>query len=358
MPENGSQPAPGSLRAGPGPTPSLSSLFSKLGVHRSWQGEAEVLPPRRPQLLRPSPFKVPPAPRRSGPRPGGGAAPPLPPVLGLPLGDFRVRTMGPGLLLRVRGLLGAPRLSLGSGARALSERGNGLLLRQLFEPQSCTYTYLLADQAAREALLIDPVLETASRDARLVQELGLRLLYAVNTHCHADHVTGSGVLRSLFPGCKSVISRLSGAKADLLIEEGDVLTFGRFALETLASPGHTDGCLTFVLSDHSAAFTGDALLIRGCGRTDFQQGCAKTLYHSVHQKIFTLPGDCLIYPAHDYLGQTVSTVEEERTLNPRLTLSCQDFVRVMNNLNLPRPQQMDVAIPANMRCGVQEPSSG
>ncbi|XP_044540314.1 persulfide dioxygenase ETHE1, mitochondrial isoform X2 [Gracilinanus agilis] len=253
--------------------------------------------------------------------------------------------MGPGLLLRVRGLLGVPGLRLGSGARAFSERGNGLLLRQLFEPQSCTYTYLLADQAAREALLIDPVLETASRDAQLVRELGLRLLYA-----------GTGVLRSLFPGCKSVISRLSGAKADLLIEEGDVLTFGRFALETLASPGHTDGCLTFVLSDHSAAFTGDALLIRGCGRTDFQQGCAKTLYHSVHQKIFTLPGDCLIYPAHDYLGQTVSTVEEERTLNPRLTLSCQDFVRVMNNLNLPRPQQMDVAIPANMRCGVQEPS--
>ncbi|KAK2489159.1 hypothetical protein MC885_001425 [Smutsia gigantea] len=162
---------------------------------------------------------------------------------------------------------------------------------------------------SREAILIDPVLETAPRDANLIKELGLRLLYAVNTHCHADHITGSGLLRSLLPGCQS-------------------------ALETRASPGHTPGCVTFVLNDHSMAFTGDALLIRGCGRTDFQQGCAKTLYHSVHEKIFTLPGDCLIYPAHDYHGLTMSTVEEERTLNPRLTLSY-------------------VAVPANMRCGVQ-----
>ncbi|XP_023391113.1 persulfide dioxygenase ETHE1, mitochondrial isoform X2 [Pteropus vampyrus] len=131
----------------------------------------------------------------------------------------------------------------------------------------------------------------------------------------------------------------------------------RQALETRASPGHTPGCVTFVLNDHSMAFTGDALLIRGCGRTDFQQGCAKTLYHSVHEKIFTLPGDCLIYPAHDYHGLTVSTVEEERTLNPRLTLSCEEFVKVMDNLNLPKPQQIDIAVPANMRCGVQTLSS-
>uniref|UniRef100_A0A8D2E2U9 Persulfide dioxygenase ETHE1, mitochondrial n=1 Tax=Sciurus vulgaris TaxID=55149 RepID=A0A8D2E2U9_SCIVU len=180
---------------------------------------------------------------------------------------------------------------------------------------------------------------------------------AVNTHCHADHITGSGVLRSLLPGCQSVISRLSGAQADLHIEDGDSIRFGRFALETRASPGHTPGCVTFVLNDHSMAFTGDALLIRGCGRTDFQQGCAKTLYHSVHKKIFTLPGNCLVYPAHDYHGHTVSTVEEERTLNPRLTLSCEEFVKVMDNLNLPKPQQIDIAVPANMRCGVQTPPS-
>ncbi|KAL2763145.1 persulfide dioxygenase ETHE1, mitochondrial isoform 2 [Daubentonia madagascariensis] len=203
--------------------------------------------------------------------------------------------------------------------RQLSQRsGSGapVLLRQMFEPKSCTYTYLLGDRESREAILIDPVLETAPRDAQLVKELGLRLLYA-----------GSGLLRSLLPGCQSVISRLSGAQADLHIEDGDSIRFGRFALETRASPGHTPGCVTFVLNDHSMAFTGDALLIRGCGRTDFQQGL------------------------------TVSTVEEERTLNPRLTLSCEEFVKVMDNLNLPKPLQIDIAVPANMRCGVQTPPS-
>ncbi|XP_057618220.1 persulfide dioxygenase ETHE1, mitochondrial isoform X1 [Chionomys nivalis] len=244
--------------------------------------------------------------------------------------------------------------------RRLSQQSSSrapVLLRQMFEPKSCTYTYLLGDPESREALLIDPVLETAQRDAQLVKELGLKLLYAVNTHCHADHITGSGALRSLLPGCQSVISRLSGAQADVHIEEGDSIRFGSFALETRASPGHTPGCVTFVLDDQSMAFTGDALLIRGCGRTDFQQGCARTLYHSVHEKIFTLPGNCLIYPAHDYHGLTVSTVEEERTLNPRLTLTCEEFIKVMDNLNLPKPQQIDFAVPANMRCGVQMPPS-
>lgn len=125
------------------------------------------------------------------------------------------------------------------------------------------------------------------------------------------------------------------------------------ALETRASPGHTPGCVTFVLNDQSMAFTGDALLIRGCGRTDFQQGCAKTLYHSVHEKIFTLPGNCLIYPAHDYHGLTVSTVEEERTLNPRLTLSCEEFIKVMDNLNLPKPQQIG-ELPRDRTLGSEE----
>uniref|UniRef100_F6ZJQ8 Persulfide dioxygenase ETHE1, mitochondrial n=1 Tax=Callithrix jacchus TaxID=9483 RepID=F6ZJQ8_CALJA len=254
--------------------------------------------------------------------------------------------------------------------RQLSQRGRSeapILLRQMFEPVSCTYTYLLGDRESREAVLIDPVLETAPRDAQLIKELGLRLLYAVNTHCHADHITGSGLLRSLLPGCQSVISSLSGAQADLHIEDGDSIRFGRFALETRASPGHTPGCVTFVLNDQSMAFTGDALLIRGCGRTDFQQGCAKTLYHSVHEKIFTLPEpvspwrkalDSLTFlPLPRPLGFTVSTVEEERTLNPRLTLSCEEFVKLMDNLNLPKPQQIDFAVPANMRCGVQTSTS-
>ncbi|KAM7059120.1 persulfide dioxygenase ETHE1, mitochondrial isoform 3-T3 [Molossus nigricans] len=200
-----------------------------------------------------------------------------------------------------------------------SRAGAPVLLRQMFEPKSCTYTYLLGDRESREAILIDPVLETAPRDAKLVKELGLRLLYAVNTHCHADHITGSGLLRSLLPGCQSVISRLSGAQADLHIEDGQSIHFGRFV----------------------------SWMLR----------CARTLYRSVHEKIFTLPGDCLIYPAHDYHGLTVSTVEEEKTLNPRLTLSCEEFIKVMDNLNLPKPQQIDVAVPANMRCGVQTPPS-
>ncbi|XP_042295454.1 persulfide dioxygenase ETHE1, mitochondrial [Sceloporus undulatus] len=233
----------------------------------------------------------------------------------------------------------------------------GLLFRQLFESESFTYTYLLADTTTKEAVLIDPVLETAKRDSTLVKQLGLNLLYAVNTHCHADHITGTGLLKTLLPGCQSVISKDSGASADILIQEGHILRFGAFALEARATPGHTDGCLTYVLNDKWMAFTGDALLIRGCGRTDFQQGSPDTLYQSVHEKIFTLPGDCLVYPAHDYTGQTVSTVEEERTLNPRLTLSREAFVELMNNLNLPKPKQIDFAVPANLKCGVQDVAS-
>ncbi|XP_074836740.1 persulfide dioxygenase ETHE1, mitochondrial-like isoform X2 [Carettochelys insculpta] len=227
----------------------------------------------------------------------------------------------------------------------------GLLFRQLFEPKSCTYTYLLADRQTKEAILIDPVLEMAKRDAELVRELGLNLLYAANTHCHADHITGTGLLKKLLPGCRSVISKASGALADVHIHEGNTLEFGAFTLEARATPGHTDGCLTYVLNDQSMAFTGDALLIRGCGRTDFQQGSPETLYRSVHEKIFTLPGDCLVYPAHDY---TASTVEEERTLNPRLTQSLEAFVQLMNNLNLSQPEQIVFAVPANLRCGIQD----
>ncbi|XP_030399325.1 persulfide dioxygenase ETHE1, mitochondrial-like isoform X1 [Gopherus evgoodei] len=247
----------------------------------------------------------------------------------------------------------APALSLRPYCTRRAQR-QGLLFRQLFEPVSCTYTYLLADLKTKEAVLIDPVLETAKRDAELVKELGLSLLYAANTHCHADHVTGTGLLKKMLPGCRSVISQDSGALADILIREGHALEFGAFALEARSTPGHTDGCLTYVLSDRTMAFTGDALLIRGCGRTDFQQGSPETLYRSVHEKIFTLPGDCLIYPAHDYTGQTVSTVEEERTLNPRLTQSREAFVQLMNSLNLPEPQQIDFAVPANLKCGIQD----
>nr|XP_033770536.1 persulfide dioxygenase ETHE1, mitochondrial [Geotrypetes seraphini] len=230
----------------------------------------------------------------------------------------------------------------------------GIVFRQLFESVSATYTYLLADAESKEAVLIDPVLDTAARDAKLVKDLGLNVLYAANTHCHADHITGTGILKKLLPGCRSVISRDSGASADILIKEGDRITFGKFFLDTRATPGHTDGCLTYVLDDQSMAFTGDALLIRGCGRTDFQQGNSRTLYESVHKKIFTLPETCLLYPAHDYTGQSVTTVAEEKRLNPRLTKTLEEFVKIMENLNLPKPHQIDIAVPANLKCGIQD----
>lgn len=228
----------------------------------------------------------------------------------------------------------------------------GLLFRQLFEKESSTYTYLLADTETKDAVIIDPVLETIERDLKLVHELGLNLKVAVNTHCHADHITSSGLMKKRLVGLKSAISKFSGATADILLSEGDKISFGKHYLSVRETPGHTDGCVVLVSGDQSMAFTGDALLIRGCGRTDFQQGCAKKLYESVHQKIFTLPDQCLIYPAHDYLGQMVSTVGEERRFNPRLTKSIEEFVNIMNNLNLPKPAKIDISVPANLVCGL------
>ncbi|XP_028985579.1 persulfide dioxygenase ETHE1, mitochondrial-like [Betta splendens] len=229
-----------------------------------------------------------------------------------------------------------------------------LLFRQLFESESSTYTYLLADAQTKEAVLIDPVLETIDRDLKLIEELGLDLKVAVNTHCHADHITSTGLMKNRVVGLQSAISKFSGAAADIQLSEGDHITFGKQHLTVRETPGHTDGCVTLVLGDQSMAFTGDALLIRGCGRTDFQQGSPKKLYHSVHQKIFSLPEQCLLYPAHDYTGRTVSTVGEERRFNPRLTKSLEEFVSIMDNLNLPKPKKIDISVPANLVCGIHE----
>ncbi|KAF5882934.1 persulfide dioxygenase ETHE1, mitochondrial, partial [Clarias magur] len=226
-----------------------------------------------------------------------------------------------------------------TGVRVMGS-SKGLVFRQLFEHSSSTYTYLLADASSREAVLIDPVLETVDRDVKLIEELGLKLTVAANTHCHADHVTGTGLLKKRLVGVKSAISKHSGARADIQLSDGDKITFGKYWITVTETPGHTDGCVTYVTGDKAMAFTGDALLIRGCGRTDFQQGCSRRLYESIHQRIFTLPPHCLIYPGHDYKGQTVSTVDEERTFNPRLTRSLEEFVKIMENLNLPKPAKI------------------
>jgi glyoxylase-like metal-dependent hydrolase (beta-lactamase superfamily II)/rhodanese-related sulfurtransferase len=228
-----------------------------------------------------------------------------------------------------------------------------LVFRQLYDQRSSTYTYLLADRASGEAVIIDPVFEQVRRDAALVAELGLTLRWTLETHVHADHVTGAWLLRERL-GARIALAGAAGAEgADRGLVHGDRVTFGGRALEVRATPGHTDGCLTFVLDDRSMAFTGDCLMIRAAGRTDFQQGDARTMWRSVREQIFSLPDDCLVWPAHDYQGRTVTTVGEEKTWNPRLggDVAVDDFVGYMDNLRLPHPNQMDVAVPANLRCG-------
>ena len=228
-----------------------------------------------------------------------------------------------------------------------------LVFRQLLDATSSTCTYLLGDSHSGEAVLIDPVFEQVRRDTALLRELGLRLVASLETHVHADHVTSAWLLRRRC-GSRIVLSAAAAATgADVQLHDGDTVAFGRRHLQARATPGHTDGCMSFVLDDHSMAFTGDSLLIRGCGRTDFQQGSALRLYRSVHEKIFTLPATCLLYPGHDYKGQTVTSVAEERRYNPRLggASSETDFAGYMDALGLPHPKLIAIAVPANLRCG-------
>ena len=231
-----------------------------------------------------------------------------------------------------------------------------LVFRQLWDPQSSTYTYLLGERESGAALLIDPVFEQVRRDQALVGELGLRLEWSLDTHVHADHVTGAWLLGQHL-GRRIALSADGGAQgADRLLKHGDRVSFGARHLQVRATPGHTQGCVTYVLDDLSMAFTGDCLLIRGSGRTDFQQGDPRVLYRSVREQIFSLPPGCLLYPGHDYRGLTVTSVEEEMRYNPRLggQIAEEDFAGYMKNLGLPHPRKIDVAVPANLRCGRPE----
>ena len=228
-----------------------------------------------------------------------------------------------------------------------------MIFRQLFDSVSGTYTYLLASRRGGEALIVDPVLEKVDRYIQLVKELALRLVKAVDTHLHADHITGLGALRDRTQ-CITVMGEQS--KADVVsmrLGEGDKLTIEGVALDVLYTPGHTDDSYSFLMGDR--VFTGDTLLIRGTGRTDFQNGDARAQYDSIFNRLLKLPEDTLVYPAHDYKGETVSTIGEEKAFNPRLQVKSVDqYVALMNNLNLPNPKMMDVAVPANMRVGLAQ----
>jgi len=228
-----------------------------------------------------------------------------------------------------------------------------MIFRQLFDAESSTFSYLLADPETREALLIDCVFEQHLRDLALLRELGLTLRLTLETHVHADHVTGAWLMKRALGSEIGVAAAADVDGADRGLVHGDVLEVGGLRIEVRATPGHTDGCLSYVLPERRMALTGDALLIRGAGRTDFQQGSAATLFRSVREQILSLPPDFLLYPAHDYSGRCVTTVAEERAHNPRLGdgVREQDFVGYMENLGLPHPAKLDRAVPANLQCG-------
>lgn len=229
-----------------------------------------------------------------------------------------------------------------------------LIFHQLFEHESSTYTYLLADKDSKEAILIDPVIETVERDLNLIHELGLRLKYVLDTHVHADHVTAAGEIRKR-TGAQTAVSK--GARVDcvdLALEDGQTLEFGRFKVKALETPGHTNSCMSFVVNN--MVFTGDAMLIRGTGRTDFQGGSAEKLYESVTGKLFTLPEETVVFPGHDYRGHTSSSIAQEKKYNPRIGggKSKEEFVKIMKELKLAHPKKIHEALPANMACGVRK----
>ncbi len=228
-----------------------------------------------------------------------------------------------------------------------------MIFRQLFDQTSGTYSYLLASRAGGEALIIDPVLEKVERYLQLVRELDLKLVKAVDTHLHADHITGLGALRDR-AHCITVMGERSRVDVvSMRLADGEKLRIEGICLDVLYTPGHTDDSYSFLMQNR--VFTGDTLLIRGTGRTDFQNGDARAQYESIFGRLLKLPEETLVYPAHDYKGDTVSTIGEEKRYNPRLQVkSVEEYVELMRGLNLPNPKMMDVAVPANMRIGLAQ----
>lgn len=228
-----------------------------------------------------------------------------------------------------------------------------MIFQQLFDQETWTYTYLLGDESSKEAVFIDPVITHIDEYMALLEKHGLTLKYSLETHVHADHITASGLLRKR-TGAETGVSENGGAAAaNIQFKGGEVLTFGNEQLKVIPTPGHTPGCTSYLWGDR--IFSGDALFIDGCGRTDFPDGSAGDLYDSVTQHLFTLPGDTIVYPGHDYNGRWISTIEQERTRNPRLAGKTKDeFVEIMDNLNLPLPKLINAAVPANQLCGLTD----
>ena len=223
----------------------------------------------------------------------------------------------------------------------------------MFDAESSTLTYLIVDDNSQKAVLIDPVASHIDDYIKIINILNCQLKYSLETHVHADHITASGLLREKLATLTAVSELCDAPTADLQLNDGDILTFGNQQIKVIATPGHTVGSLSFLWNDR--IFTGDALLINGCGRTDFQGGNASTLFSSINNKIFSLPDETLVYPGHDYNGRRVSCVVQERAINSRLAgKSLEEFVTIMNNLNLPKPSLMDIAVPANRMCGIPE----
>ena len=231
-----------------------------------------------------------------------------------------------------------------------------MIFRQLFEPGSSTYTYLLACEETDTAALIDPVVDTATRDLEVLRDLDLTLSYSIDTHIHADHLTGAVKLKALAQS-KIIYPAICDLPCmDIGAKEGEVIRIGNIELHPLFTPGHTDHHFAYLIDNgtQQMVFTGDALLIEACGRTDFQSGDAATLYKSIHEKLFSLPGETLVYPGHDYEGRQISTIQQEKQRNPRLgnNKPVEEFVEIMDTMDLPYPKKIDFAVPGNEDCGV------